>query len=49
MFIIHTNPKQSTESYKEACEIVDANYDKTGEHIAVEDINAKIISFPSDH
>ena len=38
-----------TYSYKKACQIADANYDKTGEHIAVEDINAKIISFPSDH
>ena len=49
MFIIHTNPKQSTESYKEACQIACTNYDKTDEHVAVEDINAKIISYPSDH
>ena len=50
MFIIHTNPKQSTESYKKACQIANANYDKTGEHIAVEHINgSNLISFPSDH
>ena len=49
MFIIHTTPKQSTESYKKACQIANVNYDKTDEHVAVEDINAKIISYPSDH
>ena len=48
-FIIHTNPKQSTESYIEACQIANANYDKTDEHVAVEDINANIISYPSEH
>ena len=36
MFIIHTNPKQSTESYKKACQIADAHYNKTGEVVAVE-------------
>jgi len=50
MFIIHTNPKQSTESYKKACQIANANYDKTGEHIAVEHIDgSNLISFPSEH
>ena len=50
MFIIHTNPKQSTESYKEACQIACTNYDKTDEHVAVEHLDgSNLISFPSDH
>ena len=55
MFIIHTDPKQSTETYIEACQIAYANYDKTGEHIAVQQIGGDetsdgldIISFPSE-
>jgi len=49
MFIIHTNPKQSTESYKKACQIADVHYHKTDEHVAVEDYPNNVISFPSDH
>jgi hypothetical protein len=56
LFIIHTNPKQSAESYKKACQIANAHYDKTDEHIAVEQIGGdettdglNLISFPSDH
>ena len=49
MFIIYTNPKQSTESYKKACQIADVHYDKTDEHVAVEDYPNNVISFPSDH
>ena len=36
MFIIYTNQKQSTESYKKECKIADAHYNKTGEVVAVE-------------
>ena len=50
MFIIDTNPKQSIESYIEACQIANAYYDKTNEHIAVEHLDgSNVISFPSDH
>ena len=50
MFIIYTNPKQSTESYKKACQIADAHYNKTNEIVAVEHLDgSNVISFPSDH
>ena len=55
MFIIHTNPKQSTDTYIEACQIAYAHYDKTDEHIAVVQVGGDersggldIISFPSE-
>ena len=50
MYIIHTNPNESTESYKKACEIANAHYYKTDEHVAVEHLDdSNVISFPSDH
>ena len=50
MFKVFTKPKKVTNSYKEACQIASANYDKTGEHVAVEHLDdSNVISFPSDH
>mgnify|MGYP001205694404 CR=1 FL=1 len=55
MFIIHTDPKQSTETYIEAYQIAKSHYDKTNEHIAVVQVGGDersggldIISFPSE-
>tara|TARA_R100001443_G_scaffold59517_1_gene69840 strand:+ start:18 stop:152 length:135 start_codon:yes stop_codon:yes gene_type:complete len=36
MFIIFTEPKKFTKSYKEACQIADTHYNMTGEIVAVE-------------
>ena len=48
MFIVYTEPNKFTKSYKEACQIADAHYDRTGEIVAVEDHSTNVISFPSD-
>ena len=49
MFVVFTEPKKFTTSYKEACQIADAHYNITGEIVAVENSSTNIISFPSDH
>ena len=49
MFIVFTEPKKFTKSYKEACQIADTYYNMTGEIVAVEDDSTNVISFPSDH
>ena len=50
MFIVFTEPKKFTKSYKEACQIADTHYNMTGEIVAVEEqIQLMLFTFPSDH
>ena len=38
MFIVFTEPNKFTKSYNEACQIADTHYNKTGEIVAVEQV-----------
>ena len=38
MFIVFTQPNKYTKSYNEAVEIADTHYNKTGEIVAVEQV-----------
>ena len=49
MFVVFTEPKKFTKSYKEACQIADTHYDITGEIVAVENSSTNVISFPNNH